>query len=239
MNEKAMTAEDVLLLRSQGRIEEAYEAIRPLYAVDKGPYTSFAMFWTGADILKKRLEDGKEDEARKILRALERMLPQVPDKDGRVIRSFEECQKLANATRQRDGHSQEGARHIQTGIWGEELAAAYLREKGYIILECDWHSMHRDIDIIAQDGITTVFVEVKTRSNGDFADPLRNIDIDKRRNLRLAINHYIKYRKIDNPWRFDVITIVGELGCKMPEIMHIDDFNIMEPLTQRWHKTRR
>jgi uncharacterized protein (TIGR00252 family) len=133
----------------------------------------------------------------------------------------------------------EGAEHIQTGIWGEELAAAYLREKGYVIIERDWHSKHRDIDIIAQDGDTIVFVEVKTRSNRDFGDPLQAVDFDKRHHLRLAINHYINYRRLDIPWRFDVITIVGELDSTMPEITHIEDFDIMESPTQRWHKKRR
>ena len=125
------------------------------------------------------------------------------------------------------------------GVWGEELAAAYLREKGYVILERDWHSKHRDIDIIAQDGDTIVFVEVKTRRSRDFADPLQAVNSDKKYNLRLAINHYIHYRKIEKQWRFDVITIVGELDSSIPDITHIKDFNIIETPTHRWHKKRR
>ena len=62
-----MTVDEVFRLRKQSRIEEAYEAIRQLYAADKGPYTSLAMFWTATDILKKRIEEGKADEAKKIL----------------------------------------------------------------------------------------------------------------------------------------------------------------------------
>ena len=59
-----MTVKDIFMLRKQGQIEEAYNAIRPLYAVDKGPYTSLAMFWTASDILKKRVSEGKTDEAK-------------------------------------------------------------------------------------------------------------------------------------------------------------------------------
>lgn len=234
-----MIVDEVFRLRKQGRIEEAYDAIRQLYAADKGPYTSLAMFWTATDVLKKRLGEGKAEEARKILLALERMLPHVPDEEGWVRKGFEKCQALVSKDEKRQEQSSEGPEHIQLGIWGEDLAAAYLRDKGYIILERDWHSVHRDIDIIAQDGETIVFVEVKTRRNRDFGDPLQAIDSEKRHHLRLAMNHYIKYRKIDNPFRFDVITVVGEMGSSMPEISHIDDFDIFGSPTQRWHKKRR
>lgn len=227
-----MTVKEVFLLRKQGRIEEAYDAIRPLFAADKGPYTSLAMFWTASDILKKRVAEGRTNEADKILQALERILPQVPDEEGWVRKDFEKCKKLlAKQDRQ-----PEGPEHIRMGIWGEELAAAYLREKGYIILERDWHSVHRDIDIIAQDGDTIVFVEVKTRRNRDFADPLQAINYEKRHHLLLAMNHYIKYRKIDNPYRFDIVTVVGEMGSTQPEITHLDDCNISESPTQRYHR---
>ena len=121
---------------------------------------------------------------------------------------------------------EEGPEHLKTGIWGEELAAVFLREKGYVILERDWHSSHRDIDIIAQQDDCIVFVEVKTRSNRDFADPLKAINYKKQKNLLRAINHYIHYRKLDNPWRFDVITIVGKMGTATPEIEHIEDFRL-------------
>jgi uncharacterized protein (TIGR00252 family) len=112
------------------------------------------------------------------------------------------------------------------GVWGEELAVAYLREKGYIILERDWHSSHRDIDIVAQKDDYIVFVEVKTRRNRDYADPLQAVNYQKRKNLRRAINHFIHYRNFDNPWRFDVITIVGTMDGTMPEIDHIEDFSL-------------
>ena len=118
------------------------------------------------------------------------------------------------------------ATHNELGSWGEELAADYLQGKGYTILERDWHSKHRDIDIVAQQGECIVFIEVKTRRSRDFSDPLQAINYQKQKNLRLAINHYIHYHKFDNPWRFDVITIVGRIGTEMPEIEHIEDFGI-------------
>ena len=72
-----MTVKEIFDLRRQGRVEEAYDAIRPMYAVHKGRYTTLCMYWTAIDILKKRLDEGRLDEADKIYMALERMLPRV------------------------------------------------------------------------------------------------------------------------------------------------------------------
>ena len=72
-----MTVKEVFDLRKQGRIEEAYDAIRPMYAAHKGRYTTLCMFWTAADVFKFRLEQGRVEEAAKILEALKRMLPRV------------------------------------------------------------------------------------------------------------------------------------------------------------------
>lgn len=196
------TAEEILSLRNAGRTEEAYEAARLLYASDKGAEAAQVMLLTATDMQKVCTKLGRHEEARKIGLALERLKSRM---------------KSAGDSRQR---------HIQLGMQGEELAVAYLREKGYVILERDWHSKHRDIDIIAQDKDCLVFIEVKARQNRMFAEPESAVNHQKLKNLRLAINHYIKYRQIDTPWRFDVITIVGELGCLAPEIQHIEDFGL-------------
>ena len=51
------------------------------------------------------------------------------------------------------------AAHNELGQWGENLAAEYLCSKGYVIIDRDWRSGHRDLDIIAEDGDVVVFVE--------------------------------------------------------------------------------
>ena len=221
-----MTAKEIFEWRKQGRLEEAYQAIRQLYATDKSPYTSHVMFWTAIDILKKRINEGLPDEATKIFLALERLLPNVPDKEGYAKEAFAKCKDLLGGKGIPQSNTDITQTPHQLGIWGEELATAYLREKGYVILERDWHSKHRDIDIIALDGEVTVFIEVKTRRNQHFTAPIMAIDHSKLRNLQLAINHYIKYHRIDTPVRFDVITIVGTLNTPNPEIEHIQDFSL-------------
>ena len=83
-----MTVKEVFELRKQGKIEEAYEAIRPMYAVHQGKYTTLCMFWTASDILKKRIMEQRIDEAEKIFKALLRVLPNIEDKDGRALSSI-------------------------------------------------------------------------------------------------------------------------------------------------------
>ena len=89
-NEKhtKMTVKEIFDLRKQGKIEEAYEAIRPMYAVHQGKYTTLCMFWTAHDILKKRLQEKHLDEAEKIFKALMRILPNIEDKDGGARKSM-------------------------------------------------------------------------------------------------------------------------------------------------------
>ncbi|MBQ7419286.1 MAG: YraN family protein [Prevotella sp.] len=114
------------------------------------------------------------------------------------------------------------AEHNDIGRWGEDIAADYLQRKGYQIIERDWKSGHRDLDIIALDGDTVVFVEVKTRSNRLFTDPVEAVGYQKIRNLQQAANHYVKYRRINHDIRFDIVCVIGTPGTE-PEIDHIED----------------
>ena len=115
------------------------------------------------------------------------------------------------------------AAHNELGKWGEELASEFLQQKGYVIVERDWKSGHRDIDIIAVDGDVVVFVEVKTRRNNVFGEPEEAVNYMKLRNLRAAINHYVKYKRLNNEIRFDVISITGTPEARPPQINHFED----------------
>lgn len=226
-SQQQQSISDIFNLRKQGRKEEAYEAARRIYAIDKGPYASSAMFWTAVDILKIRTSEGMTDEAKKIYQALERLLTTVKDENGWMTDALKKCQAIIRQDATTCDLSKPLPKHLQTGAWGEEIAAAYLREKGYVILERDWHSGHRDIDIIALHDGSLVFVEVKTRHDNDYAEPESAVNYHKQKNLRLAINHYIKFRHVRSPWRFDVITIIGQIGNSQPEINHIEDFPLI------------
>ena len=114
------------------------------------------------------------------------------------------------------------AAHNELGIWGEQCAEDYLRRKGYVILERDWKSGHRDLDIIALDGSVLVFAEVKTRRNRMFTDPETAVDYRKIQNLKMAANHYVNYRRFDGDFRFDIVSVIGQNG-ELEEIEHIED----------------
>ena len=119
------------------------------------------------------------------------------------------------------------AQHNELGKWGETIAADYLAKKGYTIIDRDWHSGHKDIDIVAQkDDETIVFVEVKTRSNDVFTAPQDAVDYKKMQNLRKSINNYLQSKQIDCDVEFHIIAIVGtpETGYKLDHIADIDVF---------------
>lgn len=223
-----MTAKEIFELRKQGQVEVAYEAARQLYATDKGTFAASAMFWTAVDMLRQRTNEGKTDEAKRILLALERLYPNVPDREGWAVDALRRCQQLLGKTPATPSEPTDKKREqTEMGKWGEEVAKLYLYRKGYDLVNQDWHSGHRDIDIIVQRGPLVVFVEVKARCTRDFGDPLDAIDYQKRYNLRRSISHYVNYHHIEQ-FRFDIITVVGPLHSDTPDIHHYEDVNIME-----------
>ena len=71
-----------------------------------------------------------------------------------------------------------------------------------------------------------MFVEVKTRRNRVFGEPEEAIDYRQMQSLQQAINHYIKYHRINSEVRFDIISIIGTIGSE-PEINHIKDVALL------------
>jgi len=113
------------------------------------------------------------------------------------------------------------ATHNQTGKKGEDLAEAYLKEKGYTIVERNWHSSHKELDIIAEHEGWLVIVEVKTRSGDIWTLPEDAVNKKKMRRTINAAHHYIRMHDINIPVRFDVISVVFE-NCNV-EIEHFED----------------
>ena len=108
------------------------------------------------------------------------------------------------------------------GKKGEEIAAAHLRTLHYKILKRNYQCVAGEIDIIAKDQSTLVFVEVKTRSNRDYGPPAEAVDARKQRQLSKVALTYLNQKKlIDVPARFDVVA-VEILPCQ-PRIEVIRD----------------
>lgn len=89
----------------------------------------------------------------------------------------------------------------------EDAAAQRLRAAGLTIVERNFSSRFGEIDLIAMDGNTLVFVEVRFRRNNHFGGAGISVDQRKQRKLLATANSYLQYRRLDCPCRFDVIAI--------------------------------
>lgn len=95
------------------------------------------------------------------------------------------------------------------GQQGEDLAAKALKREGYTILDRNVHLGRYELDIIAREGDTVAFVEVKTRRRDDIASPEENITSKKRLHISRAANIYMSHA--DEPetyYRFDVVSVL-------------------------------
>jgi putative endonuclease len=93
------------------------------------------------------------------------------------------------------------------GQRGEVLAVRYLKNRGYRIIEQNFKTPIGEIDIIAYDGETLVFIEVKTRESMAYGRPFESVHYHKRRKIASVASLYLKRLKHIPPCRFDVLSI--------------------------------
>lgn len=93
------------------------------------------------------------------------------------------------------------------GIFGEKQAEKYLKKIGYKILDKNFHSPFGEIDIIALDGKTLVFIEVKKRNNNSFATGAEYVDLKKQKKIISTAMIYIQKNQNECDMRFDVVEI--------------------------------
>jgi putative endonuclease len=113
---------------------------------------------------------------------------------------------------------------ITLGNLGEAYAAAYLEQRGYRLVAANFTLpvgrnlrgavVNAEIDIVAYEGETLCFVEVKTRASDSFASPEVNVDRRKRRQVARAARAYRRMFELDDqPYRYDVVTVVLPPGA--------------------------
>jgi len=106
------------------------------------------------------------------------------------------------------------------GTKSENLAAWYLRENGYKIIEQNYRNRMGEIDIIAQDKKTIVFVEVKSRRSIRYGSPKLAVTPQKQRKISMVALYYLKTTKqIDAKARFDVVAITSNRDEPQIEIV--------------------
>jgi putative endonuclease len=115
-----------------------------------------------------------------------------------------------------------------TGKLGERIAADYLRRQGMTVVATNLRSRLGELDILARDGGTLVFVEVKARRAGAADPPQAAVGLRKRTRLvRLALGYLAAHRLGERPCRFDVVAVTfdqgahdGDLGRARPSVRH-------------------
>ena len=99
---------------------------------------------------------------------------------------------------------------FRTGLSAESRATAFLMAKGYRILAKRFRTPYGEIDIVARDGDTTVFVEAKARATAEYGAGAEAVTPAKQRRLvSMAVDYLARNRLTERPCRFDVVAIDG------------------------------
>ena len=109
----------------------------------------------------------------------------------------------------------------EIGAWGEGIASDWLAEHGYQIIARNVRTPYGEIDVIAQQGDVTIFVEVKTLTSSVNFFPETNITSAKQQHMLNTAQHYAAEHEIDH-WQIDAIAVEGKPGLK-PVITHFEN----------------
>ncbi len=95
-----------------------------------------------------------------------------------------------------------------TGIRGEKLAQGFLKKRGYRILETNYRCPEGEIDIVAKDKDSLVFIEVRTKTSLEFGSPEESITLTKKERLRTTASRYRQtHNDLPLSWRIDVVAV--------------------------------
>jgi len=123
------------------------------------------------------------------------------------------------------------APHLRTGRRGEDQAADFLKRAGYRLIARNVRVGRDELDLIARQNETVIFIEVKTRKNERFGRPVSAVNPAKRRKISRAAVRFLKKHKLQPPYiRFDVIEVVGE----EPQIRHLQNVFTLEGGFRIW-----
>jgi putative endonuclease len=106
------------------------------------------------------------------------------------------------------------------GAEGERAAEKFLRRRHYAIVQRNYRCRAGEVDLIALDGNVVVFVEVKTRTQPGYGNPLEAVDRRKQRQILRAAQQYLSEKRLhDRPARFDVVGVWWENGRAQCELV--------------------
>jgi putative endonuclease len=143
---------------------------------------------------------------------------------------------------------QQPAPHFVLGERGEAWAVEHLEHVGYRIVAANFSLpigrnlrdvvISAEIDVVAYDGPTLCFIEVKSRASDEFALPQTNVDLRKRRQIARAARAYRNmFGLSDEPFRYDVVAVVAKPDDEYPRIELLKGFWTEDQLRKRhWHR---
>jgi putative endonuclease len=103
------------------------------------------------------------------------------------------------------------AKHLLEGRKGERLACRFLLHHGFDVLARRYRGRSGELDIIAFEGTTLVFIEVKTRRSSTFGEPWEFVDWRKQQILRRTAEDFIAAHDLGQySYRFDIVSVIGE-----------------------------
>ncbi|WP_448872017.1 YraN family protein [Desulfobulbus propionicus] len=113
---------------------------------------------------------------------------------------------------------------LSTGQWGEAQALRHLAERGFRIVATNYRKRYGEIDIIANDDETLVFIEVKCRSHQGFGSALEAVDFRKQQRICRVAMEYLQSHQVGMASaRFDVIAVYRQTGREAAVIEHIEN----------------
>jgi putative endonuclease len=111
-----------------------------------------------------------------------------------------------------------------TGFRGERAAEKFLKRRGYKIVARGLRSRGGELDLVAVDGRTIVFVEVKTRTSDRYGAPEEAVDLNKQKRMTRAALMFLKrHGLLECSCRFDVVAVSWPAGSKRPTIEHFEN----------------
>ncbi len=111
----------------------------------------------------------------------------------------------------------------EIGRFGEDAAVKHLKKKGYKIAARNYSCKFGEIDIIARQGESLIFVEVKTRSSVLYGTPAEAVTYNKKQHIVNAAKHYLMQAEYDGNVRFDVIEVYLSERGRAERLEHIEN----------------
>lgn len=123
----------------------------------------------------------------------------------------------------------------ELGAIGEQAAVALLRRRGYRIRERNVRCPMGELDLVAEEGGTLVFLEVKARSTSEYGEPFEAITPSKQRRLQRLATYYLATRRLlDRPCRFDAVAVIVGPGGRIHHVdLRVDAFDATPPFPHK------